>query len=136
VYEIGYGRSVAENLHLVLSEPPDGVSDEEFNRWYDAHLEEILATPGFVAARRFRLEPVVENPGSPVRYRYLAIYEIDGDPNEALAALEQRGMGNKDTYTALKDVDQGELELPDWFERVGFASLNAYPVGGRVEAAS
>jgi hypothetical protein len=124
---------LSEHLHLVLSEPPEDVSDEEFNRWYDAHLEEILETPGFVAARRFRLEPVVENPGSPVRYRYLAIYEIDGDPNDALAALADRGMGNKDSYSALKDEDAGNLELPDWFTPVGFASLNCFALGERVE---
>ena len=121
-----------QHLHIVFSEPPAGVSDEEFNRWYDAHLHEILRAPGFVSARRFRLEPDVADPD--VRYRYLALYEIEGDPADALAALAARGMGSKDSYTALKGVDQGELELPEWFERTGFASWNCIALGDRVDA--
>jgi len=70
----------------------------------------------------------------PWRYRYLALYEIEGDPGDALAALAAQGMGSKDSYTALKEVDQGELELPEWFERTGFASWNCIALGDRVDA--
>ena len=123
---------MAKHLHIVFSEPPEGVSDEEFNRWYDAHLHEILRAPGFVSARRFRLEPEVADPG--VRYRYLALYEIDGDPADAVAGLAAQGMGSKDSYTALKEVGQGDLELPGWFERTRFASWNCIALGERVDA--
>ena len=68
------GGPLTKNLHIVLSQPPDWLSDEEYNRWYDAHVVEILAVPGFVSARRFRLEPVVEDAGTPVPYRYLVVY--------------------------------------------------------------
>jgi hypothetical protein len=122
---------VPDSLHIVFSQPPDGVSDEEFNRWYDAHLAEILAVPGFVAARRYRLDAVVADAGIP--HRYLCVYEIDGDPADAIAALAQAGYGDKDTYKALKGVDSGILELPEWFERARFASWNCIPHGGRVE---
>lgn len=43
-----------ENLLLVFSKPPEGLSDEEYNRWYDFHLGEILVAPGFVAASTAR----------------------------------------------------------------------------------
>jgi hypothetical protein len=125
---------LTRNLHLVFSEPPADVPDAEFDRWYDAHLEEILATPGFVSAQRFRVENVVENAVAPIRYRYLTVYEIDGDPNVALAELARLGLGSQDSYTKLKDVDSGSLPLPDWFGRVGFASVNCYALGDRVEA--
>ena len=42
---------------------PTGSRDEEFNRWYDPHLDEILVVPGFVSAQRYRLEAMVEKPG-------------------------------------------------------------------------
>ena len=37
---------MSENLHLVFSKPPETISDEEYNRWYDFHLGEILVVPG------------------------------------------------------------------------------------------
>ena len=46
---------MAGNLQIVFSYVPDGVTDEEFSEWYDAHLPEILSIPGFVSAQRFRL---------------------------------------------------------------------------------
>jgi hypothetical protein len=123
---------LSRNLHIVFSEPPEGIADEEFNRWYDAHLYEILTVPGFVAASRFQLEPVVSEGDIP--HRFLTVYEIDGDPADAIAALTDHGFGNKDTYVALKDVDSGMLELPEWFTRAQFASWNCRPLGDRVEA--
>jgi hypothetical protein len=125
---------VTGSVHAVFSEPPAGVSDEEFNAWYDGHVLEILSVPGFASVRRFRLEPVVVNPDGPIAYRYLALYEIEGDPADALARLEQAGMGSKDSYSTLKDAGDGELPLPEWFERIAFASCNCFPVGGCVEA--
>jgi hypothetical protein len=116
------------NLHLVFSKPPEGVSDEEFNRWYDAHLLEILAVPGFRAARRFRLEGVV-NPDVSPAFRYLVVYELDGDPEAAMAALEQANLGSAELYTELKAGDEGLLPLPPWFGDVLFASWNCYSLG-------
>jgi hypothetical protein len=128
------GATLADSLHIVLSEPPDGVSDEEFNRWYDAHLDEILAVKGFVAARRYRLDPVVGDDG--IRHRFLTVYEIEGDPADAIAELERVGFGNKESYAALKDEDPGQLALPEWWDRARFASWNCIPLGERVEQAS
>jgi hypothetical protein len=125
---------VAENLHIVFSQPPEGVSEEEFNRWYDAHVPEILAAPGFVAARRFRLDPIVQDAVAPVPFRYLALYEVEGDPDEALAELAKLGLGSKDSYAELKEVDSSGPELPGWWEHVRFASWNAVPLGERVES--
>jgi hypothetical protein len=75
---------VAGNLQIVFSYVPDGVTDEEFGEWYDAHLPEILSIPGFVSAQRYRLEPVVSDAAEPVTYRYLALYEVDRDPEALL----------------------------------------------------
>ena len=118
-----------DGLHIVVAKPPAGVSDEDFNHWYDAHLDEILSVKGFRSARRFQLEPVVGDGSLP--HRFICVYEIDGDPREAVAELERAGMGSRDAYGELKDTDQGTLPLPGWWDGVEFASWNCLPLGER-----
>jgi hypothetical protein len=48
-------------IHVVYSVPPDGVRDDAYSEYYEMHVAEILETPGFVAARRYWLEPAVPN---------------------------------------------------------------------------
>lgn len=58
---------------LLMMIDVDPAREAEFNRWYnEEHLPELLALPGFRAARRF-----LSRADGP---RYLAIYEID-DPS-------------------------------------------------------
>jgi hypothetical protein len=60
-----------KHLLLVMLDVDPSVDEDEFNRWYfEEHVAERLACPGFVSARRFK---IVE--GEP---RYLAIYELEG----------------------------------------------------------
>jgi hypothetical protein len=120
---------VTDGLHIVVSEPPEEITEDEFNRWYDAHLDEILAVRGFSAARRYRLEPVVG--AGTIPHRFLCVYETDTDPRSAVAELERAGFGSKDSYVELKDRDTGTLPLPTWFERASFASWNCLPLGVR-----
>jgi hypothetical protein len=127
---------VERNLHIVFSQVPEGVSDEDFNRWYDAHLVEILAVPSFVSARRYRLDPVVTDHGAPSGFGYLAVYEVEGDPAAAIEELESVGFGSKDSYADLKEVEAGDLDLPDWWDRARFASWNCVSLGERVEPRS
>jgi len=110
---------VSGNIHIVFSQPPERISDEEFNRWYDPHLDEILVVPGFVSARRYRMEAMVERPGTSVPYGFLSLYELEGD-----------------VATIMKDLDDEatRMDLPEWFPEVEFASWNCYPLGGKVLA--
>ena len=73
--------------------------EADFNRWYDAHLDEILSVKGFRSAQRFQLEPVVGDGALP--HRFICVYEIYGDPLEAVAELERAGMGSNDSYSEL-----------------------------------
>ncbi len=125
---------MARSLHIVLSRPPEGVTEEEFDRWYEAHLPEILAAPGFVSAQRYRLQPVVEDPDAHVPFGYLALYEVEGDPDVALAELAKLGLGSKDAYAERKELDASGPELPAWWADVRFASWNCIPIGERVES--
>jgi len=77
---------MASNLLVVLTNPSEG-QEEAYNRWYDeVHVHEVVQVPGFRSAQRFRLAPA--QMGEPGDHRYLAIYEIDVPPEDALAALQ------------------------------------------------
>jgi hypothetical protein len=127
---------MGQNLQIVFSHLPDAVTDEEFCEWYDAHLPEILSIPGFVSAQRFRLEPVVVDSVEPVSYRYLALYEIEGEPETLLAEMEKRRLGTVDSYAQRKAIDASGPALPEWWERARFASWNCIALGERVTADS
>ena len=73
---------------LVVMMDVDPAHEDEFNRWYnDEHLPERLEIPGYVSARRFKLE---EGEGV---LRYLCIWELeDGSPlrSDAYKAQQRR----------------------------------------------
>ena len=78
--------------YLVLTRALTG-TDEEFNRWYDQqHLADVLAVPGFVSARRFRvLSAATLGGGEPPQWQYVAIYEMEcDDPQATIAELLRR----------------------------------------------
>ena len=104
--------------------------EEEFNRWYnDEHLPERLEIPGYVSARRFKLEegegpdgpaPTQWRQGpegpAPTQWRqgvlkYLCIWELtDGSPlhSEAYKAQQQRPSELRDrVHTYIKQRMRG-----------------------------
>jgi hypothetical protein len=79
-------RSATTTKHVlvVLTEPVPGLEDE-YNEWYTGtHLDEVVATPGFISAQRFQL---ADDGMSLCSHSYLAIYEVEGDLEAAKAAL-------------------------------------------------
>jgi hypothetical protein len=123
---------MAGNLQIVFSRFPDHVSEAEFNEWYDAHLPEILSIPGFVSAQRYRLDPVVVDEDVPVRYRYMALYEIEGDPEQLLVEMQKLSLGTRDSYADRKAAGDDGPALPAWWDEVRFASWNCIAMGERV----
>lgn len=101
---------MATNVHFVFSTPPAEVSFDDFDRWYDTHVADILASPGFPAARRYRVDGA-RGDRPPTMYRHLSLYHVDGDGTQALAELERR-------------VQSGEVPLPEWFGDIRFASFD------------
>ena len=64
-------QSIGRTILVVMMDV-DPEHDEEFNRWYnDEHLPERLEIPGYVSARRFKLE---EGQGV---LKYLCIWELE-----------------------------------------------------------
>jgi hypothetical protein len=120
------------NLQIVFSRFPEGVSEDDFNQWYDAHLPEILSIPGFVSAQRYRLEPVVVDDDVPVSYRYMALYEIEGDLEQLLVEMKRLSLGTRDSYADRKAGGDSGPALPMWWDEVRFASWNCIAMGERV----
>jgi hypothetical protein len=70
---------MAKAILYVETRPASAEEAADYHQWYnEVHIPEILATPGFVSARRF--EPMDE--GGP----FVAIYEIEADDVEAARA--------------------------------------------------
>jgi len=108
-----------EHLHLVFSKPPDWLSDEDYNSWYDFHLSEILVVPGFIAARRYRLE-TTNGTIPPSEMRFLSMYEVEGDPRDVMIELD-------------KEIESGRMDLPSWFPEIRFASFNCFSHGNATD---
>ena len=79
------------NTILVVMMEVDQGHEEEFDRWYnDEHLPERLEIPGYVSARRFKLQ---EGEGV---LDYLCIWELeDASPLESELYKSQRARPSK-----------------------------------------
>lgn len=76
------------HLYFVFADPVDG-QEEAFNDWYqNVHIPEVLQVPGFVACQRYRVsgeQRTADIP--PPQHRYVAVYQVEGDPRTVLDAL-------------------------------------------------
>jgi hypothetical protein len=122
---------VSSYIHLVFSEPPTTVSDDDYNTWYDAYAQEILSVEGWESATRYAIEGVVGADGSK-KFRYLSLYELSCPPDVAVANLAAANVGNADSYVENKGADEGKLPLPDWFAAIEFGSWNCTQVSERI----
>ncbi len=87
---------------LVVMMDVEPEHEAEFNRWYDEeHLPERLEIPGYVSARRFKLE---EGEGV---LKYLCIWELeDGSPLQSAEYQAQRERPSELRDRALSYVKQ------------------------------
>ncbi len=99
-----------KHLLVVFSEAVEG-QDDDYNDWYtNTHLPEVVSTPGFVAAQRFRY--VESAAGGEPPHAYLAIYEVEGDREKARDAL----MAGRETRVPLPP-SMGEVKSW-WFTSI------------------
>jgi hypothetical protein len=123
--------SVRRSLQLVFSDAGDAdhpVSDESFDGWYERHLDEILSIPGFSSAQRYRLEELTRPADGTIPGRRLCIYTTTKPPDELRAEMERMDLLSADSYARLKDTDSSGPALPEWWDRVRFASWNLIPL--------
>ena len=107
---------MSRTVHLVFSRRPGSVREDEYNAWYELHIAEILAVPGFAAATRYALVPALDEPAGPDDFTHAALYEIEGSVADAMAALDA-------------EVASGTMNLPGWFGQILFSSWHAAPLG-------
>ena len=120
-------NKVSGSLQLVFSDAGDAdhpVSDQSFDGWYEEHLDEILSIPGFTSAQRYRLEEVTRPAEGTIPGRRLCIYTTTKSPTELRAEMERMNLLSADSYSRLKDTDSTGPALPEWWDRVRFASWN------------
>lgn len=89
---------------LLTSMNVDAADDAEFNRWYDReHLEERVAIPGFLEARRY-----VAHDGNP---KYLSLYSTESfevlDSQAYRTALANQTAWSKANIARFKDMIRG-----------------------------
>jgi len=98
---------MTKHVLLVFTDPVEG-RDDEYNQWYnDVHLGEVLQTPGFVRAQRFKVADTM--PGV-TDHEYVAIYELEtDDPGAAMKALS--GSAGQMTMTDAIDLKAAKMSL-------------------------
>ena len=92
---------MSTNIHLVYSRKPDSISEEDYNKWYDFHLGEILVVPGFVSAHRFKLSGEVVDPDNDTVYTHLSLYEIEGDVDQVMRDLDDEAASGRALTAAI-----------------------------------
>ncbi|WP_457967042.1 hypothetical protein M1E17_09925 [Arthrobacter sp. D1-29] len=74
------------SVYVVLTNSVEG-SDQEFNDWYTKqHLADVTNVPGYVRARRYKLADA-QFLGPQTDFKYLAIYEVEGETQDAVDAM-------------------------------------------------
>jgi hypothetical protein len=101
-------------LCLIFTQPVAG-RELEYHEWYDRrHLLDVVRVPGVLSAQRFDAvasEPIGE--GAP--QRFLAVYEIAGDPAATVEELKRRfGTAEMPACAAL---DLGKVSMTFWSPR-------------------
>lgn len=78
---------------LVVYSNPVANREEEYNDWYNnQHLQDVLAQPGYISARRYKLtehklDAAMPNP----LHQYVAFYHMEtDDPEKALDDMKKR----------------------------------------------
>jgi hypothetical protein len=80
-----------EHEFVILTDPTEG-REEDFLRWYDAHLPEILDNyPGLTTGQLFRAAQV-QRSGKAPDWQYLALYDLEADDVADYFAIEPRGL--------------------------------------------
>lgn len=109
--------SAEKHLMFVFSNPVEG-RDDDYHAWYAGHINELLRVPGFVAGQRLQVRAAPDRPVPD--HKYLVLYEIEGDPGEALAALRTASVEGK-----VSAPDPAVVQLP-------FRSFIYSPITGRL----
>jgi hypothetical protein len=95
---MGQAQGKRKGVLVVMTDPVPGEEDA-YNEWYDdVHLAEVVKLPGVTSGQRFVAIPSLR--GQVPVQRYMALYEFEGDVEEALETL-RRTQPDRPTSPAL-----------------------------------
>ena len=104
----------AEYLYLVFSRPVAG-REEEYNAWYeDVHMQDMKRVPGVCGVTRYELSETGPD-DAVLPNRYLAVYELDREPEEVLAEIAKRAGGPQ--MQIIEAMDRGSATKAIWKRR-------------------
>jgi hypothetical protein len=106
-----------KKLYLVFSRPPDRVSKEEYEAWYELHARENIQSTGFISTQRYAVTAARDN-ATPLTH--LALYEYEGDAETWRDDLNRR-------------IEAGDINLPEWFDEITFESWDCSALTDRIE---
>ena len=106
---------LSSGVMLVMSNAADPRSDDEFNRWYDEHVLEVLEVPGVVSATRYLLtEEQLPGGDWPAR-RYLVIYELR---SEDIDAVRERILATSDSRSHSSSLEMDPLPITSIYRQI------------------
>jgi hypothetical protein len=110
--EVAEGRGAT--LCLVVTQPVGG-REREYHEWYDnQHVRDVVRVPGILSAQRF--DAVESGPADEsAPSRFLAVYEIAGDPGRTVEELQRR-FGTPE-MPASDALDLREVSMTFWSPR-------------------
>jgi len=101
---------MGRHVMVVYTNPVEGEEDE-YNKWYDeTHLPDVVAVPGVVSGRRLQLAEVA-GVGEGATHKYLAFYEIDGDPAAVMAEIGARVANGQMFLSSAADLAGSSLSI-------------------------
>jgi hypothetical protein len=135
------------HLFIANSNPAAGREDE-YNSWYEVHLHEVVDNiDGFTAGQRYRLSDRQRPDAQPSLWRYITIYELEGDVDAIHESNRKvRESGIYTPYEGLIDDDHvGHVytpfgqpyRAPGWTDRLDATHImvvRSNPLPGREDA--
>lgn len=95
------------HLLIVRTRPRPG-RESEYHAWYEAHLDEVLAVPGFAAARRYA--PRAVPPALDADGRFVAVFTLATDDAEQTMAEFDRARADMASPASL-ELESVSFEL-------------------------
>ena len=130
-------QEVGSTILLVMMEV-DEADDQVFNKWYnEEHLPERMSIPGYISARRFRLDPEDDRANNVLRY--LCIWEMEDDSplrSQFYAEQNAKPTPTKEAAgTVVKQRARGLYrqifpEVGGFADRSGYTYPNGTRIGG------
>jgi hypothetical protein len=128
---------MARTIYLVFGSPASPEFEDEVQRWYEPHLEQMATLPGIASAQFYRPSDVQLPRLKGKLPRTLGLYEYDtedlaGDV-EALWSSHLKGTSSGD-YEAGRSITpprEGTFELDEQYESAYYELVSEYPPRSR-----